>query len=92
MYNHVIIILTIVIKMIVIKGHIWLYDYVWTLVTNVLIIKPHFGVVMWKVDTSVCKYFIIWLEMNEHKRWKRKLEFLKSSMKNIGVFLNHWIL
>ncbi len=41
MYNHVVIILLIIIKMVTIKDHIWLHDYVWTLVTRCLSHKNH---------------------------------------------------
>jgi hypothetical protein len=41
MYNHVVIILTKVIKMVVIKDHIWLHAYVWTLIARCPSHKNH---------------------------------------------------
>jgi hypothetical protein len=42
MYNHVVIILTIIIKTVKTKDHILLHDYVWTLVAGCLVIKTMF--------------------------------------------------
>jgi hypothetical protein len=43
MYSHAVVILIKVIKMVATKYHIWLHDYVWTLVTRCLN-QPHFGI------------------------------------------------
>jgi hypothetical protein len=50
MYIHVVIILTIVIKMVAIKCHIWVYDYVWTLVIRYPNHKNHI-LVSWDDST-----------------------------------------
>ncbi len=92
MYSHVVIILTIVIKMVETKNHIWLHDYVWTLIIRCPSHKNHI-LVFYNAYLHWCIMYKCSIQRFTYggREWCQNFLFtkLKGKIINYGMYFCH---